>query len=80
LVGVELKAYYADKGCFADKGFQNDWTSSNQTFPSVKLIAIIKMALLSKKSKILLLGLGLCFCMPNKCSLRAFLLFFGCLL
>jgi hypothetical protein len=28
---VESKAYHADNGCFADKGFRDDCTSSNQT-------------------------------------------------
>jgi hypothetical protein len=30
LLGVELKAYHADNGCFADKSFRDDCTSSNQ--------------------------------------------------
>jgi hypothetical protein len=30
-LGVESKAYHADNCCFADKGFRNDCTSSNQT-------------------------------------------------
>ncbi len=29
-LGVESKAYHADNGCFADKGFRDDCTSSNQ--------------------------------------------------
>jgi hypothetical protein len=31
LLGIESKAYHADNGCFADKGFRDDCTSSNQT-------------------------------------------------
>jgi hypothetical protein len=30
LLGVESKAYHADNGCFADKGFKDDCISSNQ--------------------------------------------------
>jgi hypothetical protein len=30
LLDVESKAYHADNGCFADKGFRDDCTSSNQ--------------------------------------------------
>ncbi len=30
-LGIELKAYHADNGRFADKGFRDDCTSSNQT-------------------------------------------------
>jgi hypothetical protein len=30
-LGVESKAYHADNGSFADKGFRDDCTSSNQT-------------------------------------------------
>ena len=30
-LGIESKAYHADNGCFADKGFRDDCTSSNQT-------------------------------------------------
>ena len=30
LLGIESKAYHADYGCFADKGFRDDCTSSNQ--------------------------------------------------
>jgi hypothetical protein len=30
LLGVESKVYHADNGCFADKGFREDCTSSNQ--------------------------------------------------
>jgi hypothetical protein len=31
LLGIESKAYHADNGCFADKVFRDDCTSSNQT-------------------------------------------------
>jgi hypothetical protein len=31
MLGVESKAYHADNGQFADKGFRDDCTSSNQT-------------------------------------------------
>jgi hypothetical protein len=30
-LGIESKVYHADNGCFADKGFRDDCTSSNQT-------------------------------------------------
>ncbi len=30
LVGVKLKFYHVDNGHFADKGFQDDYTSSKQ--------------------------------------------------
>ena len=30
-LGVDSKAYHADNGRFADKGFRDDCTSSNQT-------------------------------------------------
>ncbi len=30
-LGVESKAYHTDNGHFADKGFRDDFTSSNQT-------------------------------------------------
>ncbi len=42
-LGVESKAYHADNGCFADKGFRDDCTSSNQTITFVVLEVIIKM-------------------------------------
>jgi hypothetical protein len=31
LLGVDSKAYHANNGCFADKGFRDDCISSNQT-------------------------------------------------
>ena len=30
-LGIELKAYHADNGCFADKGFRDECIASNQT-------------------------------------------------
>ena len=30
LLGIESKAFHADNGCFADKGFRDDCTSSNK--------------------------------------------------
>ncbi len=31
LLGIESQVYHADNGCFTDKGFRDDCTSSNQT-------------------------------------------------
>ena len=42
-LGIESKAYHADNGRFAVKGFRDDCTSSNQTITFVALEVIIKM-------------------------------------
>ena len=79
-IGVDSKAYHADNGRFADKGFRDDCATNNQRLLSAELVVIIRMASLSAKSKTLRLEVGLCFCMQNKCSPNIFLLFFGRLL
>jgi hypothetical protein len=48
-LGINSKAYHADNGRFADKGFRDDCTLSNQTITSVVLAIIIRMAFLNKR-------------------------------
>ncbi len=50
-IGVTVKACHADNGQFADKGFKDDCTMSNQAIMFCGVEVIIRMVLLIARSK-----------------------------
>jgi hypothetical protein len=78
--GVTAKAYHADNDRFADQGFQNDCNLSNQVITFfLAWVVIIKTGLRNKKSRRLLLELGLYCFMLNGCYQNTFPQFSGLL-
>jgi len=55
-LGIESKAYHADNGCFADKGFRDDCTSSNQTITFCGVGSHHQNGLAERKIKDITLG------------------------
>ncbi len=55
-IGVTAKAYYADNGCFADKGFKDDCIASNQTITFCNVGGHHQNGIAERKIKDLTLG------------------------
>jgi hypothetical protein len=55
-LGIESKAYHADNGQFADKGFRDDCISSNQTITFCRLESHHQNGIAERKIKDITLG------------------------
>jgi hypothetical protein len=55
-LGIESKAYHADNGRFADKGFRDDCTSSNQTITFCGVGSHHQNGIAERKIKVIILG------------------------
>jgi len=71
-LGVDSKAYHADNGRLQIKASEMIVSLATKLLPFVELVAIIRMALLSARLKILHLALELCYCMQNDCFQSTF--------
>ncbi len=56
-IGVTAKAYHADNGCFADKGFKDDCIASNQTITFCSIGSHHQNEIAERKIKELTLGI-----------------------
>jgi hypothetical protein len=55
-LGVDSKAYHADNGCFADKGFWDDCVSNNQTITFCRVGSHHQNGIAERKIKDITLG------------------------